>query len=338
MKGSSDKVLDRKGIGEFVSTLVRQLKYRRDDFKVMGPSGGFTSLIDLGNIALAFNTDGVGTKVLLAAEANKWEGIGIDCVAMNVNDTITIGAEPIAMVDYVSLRDTDINIAKEIGVGLNVGAQMANISIVGGETALIPDLVREIDVSGSVIGIAQKNQITTGETIKEGDLVYSLQSSGIHSNGFTTVRKIIKEQGLTMDETFPGYNKKVSDVLLEPTRIYVREILDIINLVDIKGMANITGGGFKNLVRMKDMKYVIDDPVEPQPVFSTLMDLGNLSYSEMYEIFNMGTGYVVVIDAESKHDFVSTLRNRLSIREIGHVENGSGIEIPKYGVNLKDYY
>ncbi|MHB1440109.1 MAG: phosphoribosylformylglycinamidine cyclo-ligase [Cuniculiplasma sp.] len=338
MKESSDKILDRKGIGEFVSTLVRQLKYRREDFKVIGPSGGFTSLIDLGNIALAFNTDGVGTKVMLAAEANKWEGIGIDCVAMNVNDTITAAAEPIAMVDYISLKDTDPNIAKELGVGLNVGAQMANISIIGGETALIPDLVKDIDVSGSVIGIVQKNQIITGETIKDGDLIYSLQSSGVHSNGFTTVRKILKEQNIDLNENFPGYNRKTIDVLLEPTRIYVREILDIVNIVEIKGMANITGGGFKNLVRMKDMKYVIDDPVEPQPVFKNLMDLGKLSYEQMYETFNMGTGYVVVIDAESKHDFVNTLRNRVAIKKIGHIENGSAIEIGKYDVSLKNYY
>jgi phosphoribosylformylglycinamidine cyclo-ligase len=338
MKESSDKVLDRRGIGEFVSTLVRQLKYRREDFKVIGPSGGFTSLIDLGNIAVAINTDGVGTKTILAMEANKWEGIGIDCVAMNVNDTITSAAEPIAMVDYISLMDTNQNIAKELGVGLNVGAQMANISIIGGETALIPDAIKNIDVSGTVLGIVQKNQIINGEKIKDGDLIYSLQSSGIHSNGFTTVRKILKEQNIDLNEKFPGYNRKTVDVLLEPTRIYVREILDIVSIVDIKGMANITGGGFKNLVRMKDMKYVIDDPVDPQPVFNHLMDLGKLNYEQMYETFNMGTGYVVVIDAESKSDFVSTLRSRVSLKEIGHVENGTGLEIQKYGVNLKNYY
>ncbi len=338
MTDPDGKMLDRRGIGEFVSVLVRQLKYRRDDFKVMGPMGGFTSLIDLGNIAIAFNTDGVGTKVMLASEANKWEGIGIDCVAMNVNDTITVGAEPIAMLDYLSLKDTDSNIAREIGVGLNVGAQMANISIVGGESALVPELVSTIDVAGSVIGIAQKNQIITGERISEGDIIYSLQSSGLHSNGFTTVRKILKENGLKMDDKFPGESKKVHEVVLEPTRIYVRDILDIINIVDIKGMANITGGGFKNIVRLKDMKYVFDDPVEPQNVFRQMKEMGNLSWQQMYETFNMGTGFMVVINEESKSDFVTTLRSRMQIREIGHVENGSGIEIPKYEVKLEGYY
>ncbi len=338
MDEPSDKLLDRKGIGDFVGTLVRQLKYRREDFRVIGASGGFTSLLDLGNIAVAINTDGVGTKVLLASEANKWEGIGIDCVAMNVNDTITVGAEPLAMVDFLSLHDLDLQVAKDLGVGLNVGAQMANLSIVGGESALVPDIVKHMDVSGTAIGIVQKSQITTGEKIKDGDLIYSLQSSGLHSNGFTTVRKIIKENSLDLHEKFPGENRKVADILLEPTRIYVHEIMDIINIVEINGMANITGGGFKNIPRMKDMKYVITDPVTPQPVFNTLMDLGKLTMEQMYETFNMGTGYVVVIDQESKHDFVNTLRNRVAIREIGHVENGSGVEIPKMEVNLSNYY
>ncbi len=338
MNESSDKLLNRKGVGEFVGTLVRQLKYRREDFRVIGSSGGFTSLLDLGNIAVAINTDGVGTKVLLAAEANKWEGIGIDCVAMNVNDTITVGAEPLAMVDFLSLYEPDLNVAKDLGVGLNVGAQMANISIVGGESALVPDIVKHMDVSGTVMGIVQKSQITNGEKIKEGDLVYSLQSSGLHSNGFTTVRKIIKENSIDLLEKFPGQSKKAYDVLLEPTRIYVHEIMDIINIVEIKGMANITGGGFKNIPRMKDMKYVISDPVDPQPVFKTLMDLGDLTYEQMYETFNMGTGYVVVVDEESKHDFVNTLRNRVALKEIGHVENGSGVEISSIGVNLSNYY
>jgi phosphoribosylformylglycinamidine cyclo-ligase len=338
MSDPNEKMLNRSAIGDFVNILVRQMKYRREDFKTIGPMGGFTSLIDLGNIALAFNTDGVGTKVLLAAEANKWEGLGIDCVAMNVNDTITVGAEPIAMLDYLSLRNTDPLVAKELGVGLNVGAQMANISIVGGESALVPDIINPIDIAGSVIGIVQKNSIVTGERISDGDIIYSLQSSGLHSNGFTTVRKILKENNIGMEDKFPGENKKTSEVVLEPTRIYVRDILDIVNIVDIKGMANITGGGFRNIVRLKDMKYVFDEPVEPQNVFKQLQTMGDLSWTQMYETFNMGTGFMVIINEESKTDFITTLRTRMQVKEIGHVENGSGIYIPKYEVKMDGYY
>ncbi len=338
MSETTGKILDRHGIGEFTATLIRQLKYRRNDFKSIGPMGGFTSLIDLGNIALAFNTDGVGTTVMVAKDAGKYESIGIDCVAMNVNDTVTCGAEPIAMLDYLSLNNIDIAVSREIGIGLNVGAQMANISIIGGETAMVPDLVSTLDLSGSVIGIVQKNQIITGERISDGDLIFSLQSSGLHSNGYTTVRKILKEYEIGIQDKFPGENKKTADILLEPTRIYVKEILDILNIVDIKGMANITGGGFRNIVRLKDMKYVFDDPAEPQNVFKKLKELGNLSYSQMYETFNMGTGFMVVIDQDSKTDFVSTLKTRVQIKEIGHVENGTGIEIPKLDTSLNGYY
>ncbi|MHB8360246.1 MAG: phosphoribosylformylglycinamidine cyclo-ligase [Thermoplasmataceae archaeon] len=338
MENPQEGIIDRKEIGEFVNTLIRQFKFKREDFRTIGPMGGFTSLIDLGNIAVAMNTDGVGTKTIIAEEVSKWESIGTDCIAMNVNDTITVGAEPIAMVDYISLRKPNIEVARQLGIGLNVGAQISNISLVGGETALVPDLVKNMDVSGTVLGIVHKNQVITGESIKDGDLIFGLQSSGLHSNGFTTVRKIIKDNQINLMDQFPGESKKTHEVLLEPTRIYVREILDLMSIVSIKGMANITGGGLKNLVRMKDMKYIITDPIEPQNIFTKLKEMGKLSYTEMYEIFNMGIGYAIVIDPEDKRDFVSTIKNRLPFKEIGHVENGSGISISNLDVELKGYY
>lgn len=338
MPKSEPQIINRKAVGDFVSSFIRQLKFKREDFKTIGTFGGFTSLIDLGNFAVALNNDGVGTKTIIAEEAQRYDTIGIDCIAMNVNDAITSGAEPIAMVDYISLREPDAEIAKSLGTGFNVGAQMSNITIVGGETAIVPDLINHIDVSGTSLSIVQKSQIINGERISDGDLIFSLQSSGIHSNGYSTVRKIIKDNEIDLMDKFPGDTKKTVDVLLEPTRIYVREILDILNIVNIKGMANITGGGIKNLSRMKDMRYVITDPVEPQNVFKRLQEMGGLSNEQMYEIFNMGMGFVVVIDPESKIDFISTLRNRVQIKEIGHVEKGNGIEIPSLGLTYSGYY
>ncbi len=338
MPKSEPQVINRKAVGDFVSSFIRQLKYKREDFKTIGTFGGFTSLIDLGNFAVSLNNDGVGTKTIIAEEAQRYDTIGIDCIAMNVNDAITAGAEPIAMVDYISLREPDAEMAKNLGTGFNVGAQMSNITIVGGETAIVPDLINHIDISGTSLGIVQKSQIINGEKIHDGDLIFALQSSGLHSNGYTTVRKIIRDNELGLMDKFPGDTKKTVDVLLEPTRIYVREILDIMNIVNIKGMANITGGGIKNLTRMKDMKYVISDPIEPQNVFKKLMEMGRLSYEQMYEIFNMGMGYVIVVDPESRIDFMSTLRNRVHFKEIGHVENGSGIEIPSLELNYSGYY
>ncbi|AGO60948.1 phosphoribosylformylglycinamidine cyclo-ligase [Ferroplasma acidarmanus] len=332
------KIIDRKSQGEFVSNFLRQIKFKRSDFKTINSLGGFTSLIDLGNFAVSFNNDGVGTKTIIAAETNKYNTIGIDCVAMNVNDAITVGAEPIAMLDYLSLKEMDNEIARQLGIGFNVGAQIANLNIVGGETAIVPDLVKNIDISATALGLIQKDQIITGEKISDGDLIFALKSSGLHSNGFTTVRKIIKDNEIDYEDQFPGDSKRVADVLLEPTRIYVREVLDAMSIVPIKGMANITGGGIKNIARMKDMKYVIDNPFDVDNVFLRLMDMGNLSFSEMFEIFNMGMGYIVVIDPESKTDFLNIVRNRVPVKEVGHVENGSGITISEYSVEMHGYY
>ena len=331
-------IISRKEQGDFVSTLIRQMKFRRDDFRQLNTIGGFTSLIDFGNFAVTINNDGVGTKTIIADEIGKYDTIGIDCIAMNVNDAITVGSEPIAMVDYISLKNVNNDVARQLGIGFNIGAQMANINIVGGETAIVPDLVKNIDVSGTSLGIIKKEQIVSGDFVKEGDLIYALKSSGLHSNGFTTVRKIIKDNNISYDENFPNDNKKVYEVLLEPTRIYVREILDMLGIVNIKGMANITGGGIKNITRIKDLKYVIDNPIKPQNVFNVLMDLGKLDYNQMYEIFNMGMGYIIIIDEDSKLDLVNTLRGRVEFKEIGHVENGSGISIPEYNVELSGYY
>ncbi|MCL4437900.1 MAG: phosphoribosylformylglycinamidine cyclo-ligase [Thermoplasmataceae archaeon] len=338
MPKDSPNVIDRKGQGEFVSFLIRQLKFKRDDFRTIGSFGGFTSLIDLGNFAVSLNNDGVGTKTILAEQAGKYENIGIDCIAMNVNDAITVGAEPIAFVDYIALREPDLEIARQLGTGFNVGAQMSNLTIVGGESSIVPDLMNHIDVSGTSLGIVQKSQIVKGESIKDGDLIFGFQSSGLHSNGFTTVRDIITKNEIDLNSQFPGESKKAADVLLEPTRIYVREVLDALSIIPIKGMANITGGGLRNLSRMKDMKFVIEDPIKPQNVFVRMMEMGKLSYKDMYEIFNMGIGYAVVIDPESKVDFVNLLRNRVQFKEIGHVENGSGIHVVPYDVSFEGYY
>lgn len=338
MPSAKQGSVDRKAQGDFISTFIRQLKFKREDFRTIGSFGGFTSLVDLGNFAVSINTDGVGTKTMIAEEANRWDTVGIDCIAMNVNDAITAGSEPLAFVDYLSIREPNQEIARQLGTGFNVGAQMSNLTIVGGETAIVPDLVKYIDISGTSFGIVQKTQIVNGETISDGDLIFGLQSSGLHSNGFTAVREIIKKNEIDLSESFPGENKKAVDVLLEPTRIYVREVLDIMNLVRIKGMANITGGGIRNLSRMKDMSYIIEDPIEPQNVFNKLMEMGELTYEQMFEIFNMGTGFAVVIDQDSRLDFINTLRNRVPFKEIGHVENGTGIKIPKYSVEFSGYY
>ncbi|MCL4328326.1 MAG: phosphoribosylformylglycinamidine cyclo-ligase [Candidatus Thermoplasmatota archaeon] len=331
-------VYNRRVVGDFVSSLLRQLKFKREDFRTIGSFGGFTSLIDLGNFAIAFNTDNVGTKSIIAEEMGRYDTIGIDCIAMNVNDTITSGAEPIAMVDYVELKSVDSEVGRQLGIGLNVGSQMANITLVGGETSIVPDLVNHVDLAGAVFGIVQKSQIITGESIRDGDLIFALGSSGVHSNGFTPIRKIMADEGLTVHDRFSGEQKTIGDLLLEPTKIYVREVLEAMTIVNVKGMANITGGGIKNVSRLKDMHFVFDSPMDPQNVFTQIQNLGNLSDQEMYETFNMGMGFVMIIDPDGKRDLLSLLKNKVHIKEVGHVENGTGTVIPKLETTFTGYY
>ncbi len=329
---------NREGQGEFVESLIRQIKYKRSDFSVIGSFGGFTSLIDMGTFAISLNTDNVGTKIMVAEAVGKYDTIGIDCVAMVANDTITSGAEPIAFVDYIQLKETDPDVARQIGTGLNVGAQMANLTLVGGETAIVPDLIKHIDLAGTGVGIVQKSQIVNGENIDEGDVIIGLQSSGFHANGFTLLRHILKENGIDYEDPFPGESKKTYEVLLEPTRIYVRDVLDVINIANIKGMANITGGGVRNLTRMKDVLYVLDNPFRPQNIFTKVQEMGNLSHEKMFETFNMGMGFTIITDEDSKRDLINNLRSRGIVREVGHIEKGTGISIPEYEVSFKGYF
>lgn len=249
--------------------------------------GTFANMIDLGDKrALVVCSDGVGSKVLVAQELEKYDTIGIDLVAMNVNDAICVGAEPITMVDYLALEEPDPHIASEIGKGLYEGAKQAQISIVGGETASLPDMIKGIkkhgfDLAGAVVGIVDKDKIITGEKIQPGDKVIGFESNGIHSNGLTLARKVLP---VTM------WTK-----LLEPTRIYVKEVLSLIKGYEVKGLANITGSGMLNLLRITKFGFQLDNMPEPQIIFKKIQELGKISDEEMYRTFNMGVGFCMIV-------------------------------------------
>ena len=245
---------------------------------VLEDVGSFANLIDMGDFALAFCADGVGSKVLVAQELEKYDTIGIDCVAMNVNDAICVGAEPISMVDYLAMEQTNDEIAREISKGLYEGARMADIAIVGGETASLPDVItgiggRGFDLAAAVIGVVRKDRIITGEKIRVGDHVIGFRSSGIHSNGLSLARKVIP-RNMWMN-------------LLTPTRIYVKEVLELIGKYDVHGMANITGGGFLNLCRLTNHGFLLDNMPEPQMIFKRIQELGKIPDEEMYMTFNL---------------------------------------------------
>lgn len=255
--------------------------------------GHYAGLIDFGDYALAMTTDGVGSKVLIANELKKWNTVGIDCIAMNVNDILAIGAEPIAFVDYLALESHDENFAFQIGEGLKKGAELSRISIVGGETATLPDVINGFDLAGACLGFVKKSNIISGEKIQIGDVLIGIPSSGVHSNGYSLVRKIIENSEYSYNDIFND-KKTIGEELLTPTRIYM-EILDVIKKCDVHGLAHITGSGLLKLQRITKLGFNITDPLEPNDIFKFLQKEGKIDDLEMYKTFNMGMGFLIVL-------------------------------------------
>ncbi|MFH0861546.1 MAG: phosphoribosylformylglycinamidine cyclo-ligase [Candidatus Altiarchaeota archaeon] len=285
---------------------------------VMVDVGSFANLIDMGDYALAFCTDGVGSKVLVAQELEKYDTIGIDCVASNVNDAICVGAEPISMVDYLAMSHTNDEIARDISKGLHDGAKEAGIAIVGGETASLPDIItgvenRGFDLAAAVIGIVRKDKIITGEKIEPGDAILGFKSSGIHTNGLTLARKVLP--------------KNMWMNLLAPTRIYVKEALELFGRYDVHGMAHITGGGFLNLCRLTNYGFRLEHMPEPQMVFKKIQELGRITDQEMYKTFNMGIGLCAIVSEADGKDIVAKYGKRFDLMMIGRIVQEPGVTI-----------
>jgi phosphoribosylformylglycinamidine cyclo-ligase len=325
--------------GESIRALVSQLTFQREG---LGAScdvpGSFTGLIDFGDIYLSLCTDSTGTKMIVASELEKWDTVGIDCIAMSANDMICAGAEPLAFVDYFAVERYDKEVARQIGIGLNEGARLANLSLIGGEFATLPEVVRGFDLAGTCLGYVRKENVVTGEDIAAGDAIIGLASSGIHSNGLTLARKIVSQAGIALRDTPEGLDRPIGEELLEPTRIYVLEILEAVSELRIKGMANITGGGLRNIIRMKNgVQYTITDPMQPQPIFGLLQQLGGISDEEMYQTYNMGLGYALVCGREDADSIVDLIGKRMPAKVIGTVEDGTGLFAPTLGLRYDKY-
>jgi phosphoribosylformylglycinamidine cyclo-ligase len=256
--------------------------------------GHYASVIKIDErTGIALSTDGVGTKLVLAEQLGRYDTVGIDCVAMNVNDVICVGAEPLAMLDYIAIEKADPAVCEEIGVGLARGAELAGIEIPGGELAQLGQLVRGVDVSGACFGTVALDAIVDGSAVAPGDVVIGLPSTGLHSNGYTLARSALAE--IPLDDERLG--RPLGDVLLEPTEIYVKPIVELLRSeVDVRGLAHITSGGTKNLLRLAaEVGYEIDDPLPVPPVFDLIQEHGEVSDEEMSEVFNLGCGFCVVV-------------------------------------------
>ena len=286
-----------------VSALVGVLKGIEVPSRAVDLPGHFASVLRLTDeLGIAFATDGVGSKLIVAEETGRIDTVGIDCVAMNVNDVICVGAEPIALVDYIAVEQADPDMLAQIAKGLAVGAQAANCEIPGGEVAVLPELIKGhpsphgFDLCASVIGTVKLAEIVTGDEVTPGDALIGLPSSGLHSNGYTLARSALSS--LDYDDTPPELGgRTVADVLLEPTTIYVRAVLELLRSdVPVHGLAHITGGGTDNLDRLRDdVTYDVTDPLPVLPVFDLVQKLGDVSDAEMRRVFNMGCGFVCVV-------------------------------------------
>jgi phosphoribosylformylglycinamidine cyclo-ligase len=273
--------------------------------------GHYASVIKLDERSgIALSTDGVGTKLLVAEQLGRYDSVGIDCVAMNVNDVICVGAEPLAMLDYIAIDVADPAVCAEVGVGLARGAELAGIEIPGGELAQLGEMVRGVDVSGACFGTVALDEIVDGSAVQPGDAVIGLPSSGLHSNGYTLARSAL--DGLALDEDPEGrLGRSLGDELLVPTEIYVKPILELLRSeVEVRGLAHITSGGLGNLLRLAaDVGYAIDDPLPVPAVFELIQERSGTSDEEMHDVFNMGCGFCCVIAPADEAAALDLLRN-----------------------------
>ncbi|MBE0418049.1 MAG: phosphoribosylformylglycinamidine cyclo-ligase [Coriobacteriia bacterium] len=300
-------VLSNEGVGlaGLVAHVSQANAFRSGVGRSILPSGYFAAVLDLGHgRGLAISTDGVGTKILVAQELGKYDTIGIDCVAMNVNDVICVGAEPISMVDYIAVDRGDPDFLEQIGRGLLRGAEESSINIPAGEIAQLGSMIAHagdgvgFDLVGTCVGTVELDSIIIGQDLQPGDLVFGIRSHGVHSNGLTLARAaLIAEGGLSLGTYVEEFGRTVGEELLEPTRIYVKEAAAIRNSdIKPKALVHITSDGFLNLTRVeRPVGYVLESLPEPHPVFSLIQRLGRVPLEEMYRVFNMGIGLCVVV-------------------------------------------
>jgi phosphoribosylformylglycinamidine cyclo-ligase len=306
--------------------------------------GHFAAVLEVApNLGIALGTDGVGSKLIVAEQARRYDTVGVDCVAMNVNDVVCVGAEPIALLDYLAVERADPGVMREIGLGLKRGAELAGVEIPGGEVAVLPELIRGhpsptgFDLTAACVGLVALDAIVSGAACRPGDALIGIPSSGLHSNGYSLARRALA--ALTLDDRPPQLQgATVADALLEPTTIYVRGVLELLRSgLRVHGLAHITGGGLLNLTRLNtDIGFVIEHPLPVPPIFGLVQELGQVTDAEMWEVFNMGCGFAVVVPPSTADAAASLLASHHpGARRIGTVTDRAGVvELPALGLSL----
>ena len=329
---------EAEAVSSLIGSLSNSMRRKGQKGAPVPLPGGFGGIVEFGDSCLALATDGVGSKLQIANELGRLEGVGIDCIAMNVNDLICVGAEPLAFVDYIATPETDASVHAILGASLSEGCNRARVTLAGGESATLPGIVRELDLSGTALGWFPQGEAITGENLEVGDLLIGLPSSGIHSNGYTLVRAILSKIGASLwepapfdtyhpnrdVERFPEAEGEIGlgEVLLNPTRIYVDPMIDLISqcregdgpcqLSDIRAIAHITGGGLSNLLRLHEsLGWHIDSPLPVHPEFRWLAENGPVNSKEMHRTFNMGMGMVVAVSNDSADSVLRWISDRI---------------------------
>ena len=317
----------QKAIGRLITSTHKLQKKA----KMTHGFGHYAGIVEIpGGKLLATHTDGVGTKVIIANMMKKFDTIGIDCVAMNVNDIICIGATPISFVDYIAANKNDQRIFKQIVSGLVRGAKKSSVPIVGGETAIMPDLISGkgfgFDLAGMVVGMLSKKQMILGNKIKPNDVIIGVKSSGLHSNGYSLARKVLSKYSLK--QKFKGVGI-LGNALLKPTEIYVKPVLEAIEKCSIHGLAHITGGSFTKLLRLKQIGFELDNLPKTPALMQLIQDCGVKS-DEMYKTFNMGVGFCIISPENQVRGIQKIItKHKMKSYEIGRISKKKGVFINK---------
>ncbi|MGI0031821.1 MAG: phosphoribosylformylglycinamidine cyclo-ligase [Nitrososphaeraceae archaeon] len=318
-------------IGKIISKT--HFSFGNNNWKVLSGFGHYAGLIEIDSKIIALHTDGIGTKIIVAQLMNRFDTLGIDCVAMNVNDIICIGAVPVGFLDYIALKKPDHYLLRELLKGLTKGAKESKMAIVGGETAILPDLLNQteensFDLVGTVFGITDKKALVLGDKITEGDIIIGLESSGLHSNGYSLARRVLlPKHKLKNSHIF--LKSSLGEELLKPTRIYVKPIRDLLDAEreSIHGLAHITGGSFSKLSRLSSrVNFNLNKLPQQSGIFNLIQQEGKISHKEMYSTFNMGIGFCIVVSKTRVDKIMEILdRHKLKYYEIGFVTKGTGI-------------
>ncbi|MCI4372968.1 MAG: phosphoribosylformylglycinamidine cyclo-ligase [Thermoplasmata archaeon] len=303
--------------------------------------GHFAGLVRLGRETLALTTDSVGTKVLLAQQVGRWEEVGEDIVGVNVNDLAAVGARPVALVDTILCDEPRPEVFRAIGRGLGRGLRRAPCALLGGETAVVPDMVHGIDLGATALGFFPGGRLpVSGTAIRAGDVVVGIPSNGLHANGFTLVRRLIDASRVDLRAPRPGGRVPIGTELLAPTRIYTRAVDAIADDPGVRGLAHLSGGGVRNLVRLRpDVSFVLDHWPSVPGVFRWLQSLGSMSETEMFQTFNMGVGFAIVV-RPTRLASVQRGLVRAGVRDavpIGHVARGRGVVVPEFSLRYDGY-